>query len=87
MAFSLIKPYCLVPFPGRSLTCRMRRRKDLRKDCLKLNVEEVTHVLLELSLTDTPLMPDTMALTSLLITADMKANGRNQMAYERMSDF
>ena len=77
----------MVPFPGRSLTCRKRRRKDLRRlpkvecgggePCLTRT----------LRLTDTPLMPDTMALTSLLITADMKANGRNQMAYERMSDF
>lgn len=40
-----------------------------------------------LSLTDTPLMPDTMALTLLLITTDMKAHGRNQIVYERMSDF
>ena len=28
-----------------------------------------------------------MALTLLLITTDMKAHGRNQIVYERMSDF
>ena len=40
-----------------------------------------------LSRTDTPLTPDTMALTSLLITTDVQAPKKNQLVYERISDF